>query len=504
MKFDKSHWVETAEYGLVILSLIGSVVAVLAGNGSYVLVIVSVTLVLNLISRLRSEQRYRRQWRGIQRQSQQQSQSLAEASQVPEPSATLSKTTSHTKNYRDAIAYLEDDLANVEDSLTRVVQYLNQSSLSTRLEYVEQVTAQLLAQINSKAQAASSQSSEPSPVVIQSLNTRKTAIDMPVPHSLPSSPPMSSTAISWRYQARLNAHRSWVSGLAFSLDQQLLASVSWDRTLKLWQPKTGELIATSPEERRGLWAVAFAGNQWIATGGYDQTLRVWQIDRQRESILIEQDTLTGHIGSIRAIAVTPDQKMLLSGSYDQTLKIWRLETGEILQSLRDGSGEIRAIAISPDGQLVASAGGAGCVTLWQWGNSEQLGILQGNTISIEALAVTPDRQRLAAGCVNGMITLWQLEPEAFVNDTQHLPTHQLQGHSGQVRALYFCHDHQTLISGGTDGNVVVWDTDAQSAIALLNPPDSVSRSPVISLTLSVDEQQLAVGRMDGTIDLWNC
>jgi WD40 repeat protein len=502
MKFDRSHWVETAEYGLIAMSLIGSGIAVLTGKGSYLLILLAVTLLLNVINRLRTEQRYRQQGRGIQRQLQQQGQLIAEVSQTRTPSPPTSEATASTKNYRDAIAYLEDDLANFEESLTRVVQYLNQASLSNRLEYIEQVTARLLAQGNLTAQSLepSPEKPENSPVVIQSLTTRKANLDMPGSHSLSPSVSKSPASPSWRYQARLDAHQSWVSGLAFSLDHRCLASVSWDKTLKLWQPRTGKLMAIAPEDVRGLWAVAFVGNQRVVTGGYDQTLRLWQIQGQGESGLKEQKTLTGHIGSIRGLITTPDQQMLLSGSYDQTLKIWDLEQGEIRQSLRDHSGGIRAIALSPDGQIIATAGGAGCVTLWQWGNSERLGILRGNTLSVEALAITPNRQRIAAGAVNGTIPLWHLDPESFAHDGSHFPTHYLRGHNGQVRALRFCDDCQTLISGGTDGKVVVWDTDAQGAIALLDPPDSTS--PVISLALSADEQHLAVGRMDGTIDLW--
>jgi WD40 repeat protein len=42
----------------------------------------------------------------------------------------------------------------------------------------------------------------------------------------------------------LEGHSDWVSAVTFSHDGQLLASASYDRTVRLWNPSTGEQVQT--------------------------------------------------------------------------------------------------------------------------------------------------------------------------------------------------------------------------------------------------------------------
>eukprot|EP00961_Rhodomonas_salina_P059042 793090-Rhodomonas_salina.1 len=68
----------------------------------------------------------------------------------------------------------------------------------------------------------------------------------------------------------------------------MLASGSWDRTVRLWNPSTGE----------------------------------------------EKRSLTGHTDFVTSVAFSPDGQMLASGSRDKTVRLWDPSTGEEKSSLR--------------------------------------------------------------------------------------------------------------------------------------------------------------------------
>ncbi len=66
-------------------------------------------------------------------------------------------------------------------------------------------------------------------------------------------------------------------------------------------------------------------------------------------------TLSGHSGSVNAVAVTPDGTRAISASDDQTCKVWDLTTGQELQTLSGHSDSVEAVAVTPDGTRGISA-----------------------------------------------------------------------------------------------------------------------------------------------------
>jgi WD40 repeat protein len=70
-----------------------------------------------------------------------------------------------------------------------------------------------------------------------------------------------------------------VHDVAFSRDGRRLATVSRDRTTKIWNVATREEEFTLSGHADGVWAVAFhPQSERIATGSWDRTLRVYALD----------------------------------------------------------------------------------------------------------------------------------------------------------------------------------------------------------------------------------
>ncbi|CAG0882842.1 unnamed protein product [Cyprideis torosa] len=117
--------------------------------------------------------------------------------------------------------------------------------------------------------------------------------------------------------ARMTGHQQLINDVKFSPDARLIASASFDKSIKLWDGRTGKYLASLRGHVSAVYQIAFsADSRLLVSGSSDSTLKVWKLS----SRTLEGD-LPGHADEVYAVDWSPDGSRVASGGKDKVLKL---------------------------------------------------------------------------------------------------------------------------------------------------------------------------------------
>jgi WD40 repeat protein len=263
-------------------------------------------------------------------------------------------------------------------------------------------------------------------------------------------------------------------------------------------------------------SVAFSQDErLLASGGSDNTVRVWDVATGSEL-----RRLQGNLQPVWALAFkpadgsrpfNPEESILASGGSDALVHLWDANTGYEREFLVGHSRPLRSVAFSPDGLLLAAGGDDDAVTLWEPGTRQEPRRLGGHTRPVRSVAFSQVEPLLASGGEDGLIQLWRSEPLAFL--------HTMEAHTGPVWAVAFSPVEPLLASGGggksaenakvpgetreEDGQLFLWEPATGKPTALKLPAREGRLPTVRSVAFSPNGQWLASGDDGGRVRLWD-
>ena len=283
--------------------------------------------------------------------------------------------------------------------------------------------------------------------------------------------------------------------LAISPDGAILAAgnhppgTSWNRSVCLWDLKTGRELQQLHVKEDVLQALAFSPDaKTLAWGGYGK-VHLFDIARGEARLQLKTVEQT----NIRSLAFSPDSKQIASNGGKQ-IYVWNATTGEEIRQFTATSRRAHSIAISPDGKTLAAMSGES-IDVWEIASGKHLRNLPNNPdgYPLGAVAFSPDGTLLLAATKNHLqhwdVATWE----------SHL---RREFESTTFFTAAFAPDGKTFAACDYY-SVRMFETKSGQEIFRFKPYDNGGDTDFSSFAFLPDGKTMATADDQGVVFLWD-
>jgi len=198
-----------------------------------------------------------------------------------------------------------------------------------------------------------------------------------------------------------------------------------------------------------------------------------------------------HQQAVRAIAWSPDGKMLASGANDKLLLTWDLNG--VVHTQAQQPATVHAVTWSPDDQWLAVATSNHIAILNALSGAVQAQSTHAHSKTVTTLAWSPQQPlRLLSGSEDMRAIVWDMP--AFAPQTIFTK------HTAAILSATWASDNRTIATSSQGGVTRVWNADSGQEV---HGYYLDAQAPVRALAFAPTGSLLAVGGDDGLVRLWS-
>ncbi len=206
----------------------------------------------------------------------------------------------------------------------------------------------------------------------------------------------------WTRPRVLREHTDAIFAVALRPGAQEMATVSPDRTVRIWDLATGKVTRLLRDHVDAVYGAAYsADGKWFATASADRTVKLYRLDSS------EPPASLGHGDGVTGVAFNPKGDLLVSCAPRQ-VRVWAVKLGTGQNPLRQhGEGEtVNAVSFSGDGSVLVWGASNRRVRIWNGEVSNHRRELGNLPDWVYSVAASPDGKLVTGGVADGKVYFW--------------------------------------------------------------------------------------------------
>jgi WD40 repeat protein len=299
-------------------------------------------------------------------------------------------------------------------------------------------------------------------------------------------------------------HELPIRALAFSPDNQLLATAGDDKVVRCYRAEDGSAFETFSGHQAPIVALAFSAEGALLSGSDDNTARLWDLYPQWTHVATigpspeTPQALDTSVFSDRvlALAFSPDGSLLATGGGEPSrsgeLTIWSTADRRLVLNLPEAhSDTIFGLEFSPDGKYLASCGADKFVRVFSVATGKSVRNFEGHTHHVLGVAWRADGKVLASCGADSVIKVWNFETGE--------QERTIGGFGKEVTSITFVGTGTMTLSTSGDKSVRLHNTaDGQNPRNFAGGTDFMYSSRATS-----DGRLVVAGGADSVLRVWN-
>ena len=264
-----------------------------------------------------------------------------------------------------------------------------------------------------------------------------------------------------------------------------------DKNFRYYREFTGNVLTGflgSPNLRHNNAVKAAAvspGGKYIISGSEDNTIKLWELVTGKEV-----RTFKGHSGWVWCVDFSPDGKYIISGSYDYTLKLWETATGREIRTFKGHTNWVTGVCFGADGKYIVSGSWDKTIKLWETFTGSEVCTFEGHDSAVTSVGFSADGKYIISGSYDNTVKLWKTSTGTEMRT--------FKGHEHPVWSVCFSSDARYAVSGSRDFTLKLWEIATGKELRTFKGHSSY----VDSVRFSSDGTYIISGSWDNTVKLW--